>query len=119
MGQDVYVRVISVDFASGKVGLSMKSDAPAAGGGGYEAREERAPREERGERGGGSFSRRAGGDGEGEATGTTRGVATVLPCGRAARRSTRHSTRSGRPLGGSAYGRLCRRWQIGFASPRS
>jgi predicted RNA-binding protein with RPS1 domain len=37
-GQEVTVRVLSVDLASGKVGLSMKSEQAAAGGGSFSRR---------------------------------------------------------------------------------
>jgi predicted RNA-binding protein with RPS1 domain len=37
-GQEVTVRVLSVDLASGKVGLSMKSEEAAAGGGSFSRR---------------------------------------------------------------------------------
>ncbi len=50
-GDIVSVRVVEVDLARGRIGLTMKLDAaPASGGGGYKpvARDERAPRSQRG-----------------------------------------------------------------------
>ncbi len=50
-GDIVKVRVVEVDLARGRIGLTMKLDAaPASGGGGYKpvARDARAPRSQRG-----------------------------------------------------------------------